>query len=150
MSGIEYWLWTIIGNRLSESCGKFKNYTKVPTWSVVAYRFANISVLVKIRTNKILIGYCLAKVLWTGQTKNCILSVAGWLSCLTSHISRYALRDLFLKGKCYGSDPVVISLQLTHFQSLISLRMKSTKHRIEMSWYMFTMFMWHHYHNISP
>ncbi len=27
------------------------------------------------------------------------------------------------KGKCYGSDPVVISLQLTHFQSLISLRM---------------------------
>ncbi len=28
-----------------------------------------------------------------------------------------------IKGKCYGSDPVVISLQLTHFQSLISLRM---------------------------
>ncbi len=46
------------------------------------------------------------------------------------------------KGICYGSDPVVISLQLTNFQSLI-------EHRIEMSWYMFTMFMWHHYHNIS-
>ena len=28
-----------------------------------------------------------------------------------------------LKGKCYGSNPVVISLQLTNFQSLISLRM---------------------------
>ncbi len=28
-----------------------------------------------------------------------------------------------LKGICYGSDPVVISLQLTNFQSLIGLRM---------------------------
>ncbi len=31
--------------------------------------------------------------------------------------------DLPLKGIWYGSEPVVISLQLTHFQSLISLRM---------------------------
>ncbi len=28
-----------------------------------------------------------------------------------------------IKGICYGSDPVVISLQLTNFQSLIGLRM---------------------------
>ncbi len=28
-----------------------------------------------------------------------------------------------IKGKCYGSDPVVISLQLTNFQTLIGLRM---------------------------
>ncbi len=41
-----------------------------------------------------------------------------------------------LKGIWYGSEPVVISLQLTNLQSLIGLRMhhmKSTKHRIEMS-----------------
>ncbi len=33
------------------------------------------------------------------------------------------------KGKCYGHDPVVISLQLTHFQSLISLRMNHLNFR---------------------
>ena len=51
--------------------------------------------------------YCLAKVLWTGQTKNCILSVAGWLSCPTSHISRYALMSmvvcLLFPNKCQSS-----------------------------------------------
>ena len=47
-----------------------------------------------------------------------------------------------LKDIWYGRDSVVILLQLANFQSLIGI--KPTKHWNEMSWYMFTMFMWHH------
>ncbi len=35
-----------------------------------------------------------------------------------------------LKVICYGSDPVVISLQLTNFQSLISLRMNYKRAKV--------------------
>ena len=55
----------------------------------------------------------------------------------------YGNTSPYIKGIWYGSKPVVISLQLTNFQSLIGLKMhhivlenmKSTKRRIEISVY---------------
>ncbi len=48
---------------------------------------------------------------------NKFLSIHSEVAKIASYLAS------ILKGKCYGSEPVAISLQLTHFQSLIGLRM---------------------------